>query len=170
MPSRWRIPTGYRRACLGDLKRSYGKKRQDGQIESLRFPTTQKAKLSTISAWLPTRSTLFLWGVDKRWFVPIAAEERARIRRNLTSAIGTLFVWGRCSPEKSLERRSGAYLRLPPAIKDDVGLLIVGRAGWQCEEIVGRLEQGAYGAGVTFHTSFRLSYRPKYIQLSQEYQ
>ncbi len=87
-------------------------------------------------------------GVDKRWFVPIAAEERARIKKKFDLRDRNFICVGTLQPRKNIGKAIEAYLRLPPAIKDDVGLLIVGRAGWQCEEIVGRLGQGAYGAGV----------------------
>ena len=87
-------------------------------------------------------------GVDKRWFVPIAAEERARIKKKFDLRDRNFICVGTLQPRKNIGKAIEAYLRLPPAIKDDAGLLIVGRAGWQCEEIVGRLEQGAYGAGV----------------------
>lgn len=87
-------------------------------------------------------------GVDKRWFVPIEAEERARIKKKYELRDRNFISVGTLQPRKNIGKAIEAYLRLPSAIKDEVGLLVVGRAGWQCEKIVGRLESGAYGTGV----------------------
>lgn len=87
-------------------------------------------------------------GVDKRWFAPIVIEERTRVRKKHDLRDQNFICVGTLQPRKNIEKAINAYLRLPRAIQEDVGLVVVGRAGWQCDEIVSRLGQGAYGAGV----------------------
>lgn len=87
-------------------------------------------------------------GVDERWFHPIARETMGRTlsRYGLPDKF-FLFV-GTLQPRKNIGRVIEAYLSLPQGIKNEVPLVIVGRAGWQCDEIVDALASGAYGIPV----------------------
>ena len=49
-----------------------------------------------------------------------------------------LFV-GTLQPRKNVGRILDAYLHLPPAIRAERQLVIVGRVGWQCDDLVGKI-------------------------------
>lgn len=87
-------------------------------------------------------------GVDARWFEPLAEPVVAEVlvRHSLPKRY-FLFV-GTLQPRKNVNRVITAYQSLPQWLRGEVGLLIVGRAGWQCEEITSSLEVGAYGSNV----------------------
>lgn len=87
-------------------------------------------------------------GVDERWFRVISPEIMADVvaRHDLPERF-FLFV-GTLQPRKNVGRLIEAYLTLPRSVRDDVPLLIVGRAGWQCDDIVRGLEKRAYGPSV----------------------
>jgi alpha-1,3-rhamnosyl/mannosyltransferase len=50
-----------------------------------------------------------------------------------------LFV-GTLQPRKNLERIIDAYLGLPAAVREERQLVIVGRPGWRCDDVVRKLE------------------------------
>ena len=58
-----------------------------------------------------------------------------------------LFV-GTLQPRKNIARVIEAYRSLPQGIRNEVPLVIVGRAGWQCDEIADALASGNYGTSV----------------------
>lgn len=90
-------------------------------------------------------------GVDARWFEPmdesVIAEVLARL--SITTKRYFLFV-GTLQPRKNVKRVIAAYQSLPQWLRGEVGLLIVGRSGWQCEDITSNLEAGAYGPNVSW--------------------
>ncbi len=89
-------------------------------------------------------------GVDERWFRSIAAGtmestlSRYGLPENFFLSVGTL------QPRKNIGRVIDAYCSLPPGIKNEVPLVIVGRAGWQCDEIVEALSSESYGNSVVW--------------------
>lgn len=87
-------------------------------------------------------------GVDERWFAPLAAEEMARtLRRHALPEKFFLFV-GTLQPRKNIGRVIQAHRSLPPGIANEIPLVIVGRPGWQCEDIVAALAAGSYGPSI----------------------
>lgn len=94
-------------------------------------------------------------GVDERWFRPIARETMHETLRRYGLPDKLFLFVGTLQPRKNIGRVIDAYRLLPQGIKNEVPLVIVGRAGWQCDEIVDGLASGAYGASV-----FWLKYLP----------
>ena len=87
-------------------------------------------------------------GVDERWFRPIAKEtiNETLSRYGLPEQF-FLFV-GTLQPRKNIGRVIEAHRSLPEGVRNEVPLVIVGRAGWQCDEIVNALVSGTYGKSV----------------------
>lgn len=85
-------------------------------------------------------------GVDDRWFIAPALEalERVRNRYHLPSqfflSVGTL------QPRKNIGMLIKAHRMLSPAMRREVPLVVVGKAGWGCEEVTAQLKQGDGGA------------------------
>lgn len=87
-------------------------------------------------------------GVDARWFHPLAESVMAEVSVRLSLPERYFLFVGTLQPRKNVSRVIAAYQSLPEWLRGEVGLLIVGRAGWQCEDITSSLEAGAYGSNV----------------------
>ena len=85
------------------------------------------------------RITAIPLGVGDRWFAPVAAPlarqvgSRHRLPQRYFVAVGTL------QPRKNFSRLLDAHAALPPALQREVPLVLVGKAGWCCDELVARL-------------------------------
>jgi len=87
-------------------------------------------------------------GVDARWFEPLAESVMAEVSVRLSLPKRYFLFVGTLQPRKNVSRVIAAYQSLPQWLRGEVGLLIVGRAGWQCADITSNLEAGAYGSNV----------------------
>ncbi|MGV8900568.1 MAG: glycosyltransferase family 4 protein [Burkholderiaceae bacterium] len=78
-------------------------------------------------------------GVSASWLEkPSEPAVAATIEANNLQPGYFLFV-GTLQPRKNVERILEAYLALPQATRRERQLVIVGRVGWQCEELVRRI-------------------------------
>lgn len=80
-------------------------------------------------------------GVDARWFLPSTAEDNERVRRAHALPERYFICVGTLQPRKNLERLIAAHQALPPALRREFPLLIVGRAGWDCQDVVDAIER-----------------------------
>ncbi len=87
-------------------------------------------------------------GVDERWFRPIVMGTMHQTLRRYSVPDKYLLFLGTLQPRKNIARVIEAYRMLPQGIRNEVPLVIVGRAGWQCDEIVEALAAGKYGPSV----------------------
>jgi glycosyltransferase involved in cell wall biosynthesis len=79
-------------------------------------------------------------GVDEQWLkAPDAAAVAATLEEHGLRPGYYLFV-GTLQPRKNLERLLDAWLGLPPALRAERALVIVGSAGWRCESLLARLK------------------------------
>ena len=82
------------------------------------------------------RITVVPCGVGAEWSAPPAPEAvQETLTANGLKAGYFLFV-GTLQPRKNVERIVAAYLGLPPAVRKERQLVIVGRAGWRCDDLV----------------------------------
>lgn len=81
-----------------------------------------------------TRISVIPLGVDARWFVspPAAQLQQVKTRYALPERF-FLFV-GTLQPRKNLARLILAHKLLPQELRRECPLLVVGRAGWGCEQ------------------------------------
>ncbi|MDY7577626.1 glycosyltransferase family 1 protein [Herbaspirillum sp. RTI4] len=87
-------------------------------------------------------------GVDARWFVPVTTSAVAAMLERYALPDKFFLTVGTLQPRKNIARVIDAYQALAPGVRNQVALVIVGRAGWQCEELVANLERGAFGKSV----------------------
>lgn len=79
-------------------------------------------------------------GVDEHWLQPCAPGQVAatlaayRLRPGYFLSVGTL------QPRKNIGRLLDAWLALPPRLRAQRQLVIVGAPGWRCTELVARLD------------------------------
>lgn len=96
------------------------------------------------------RITVVPCGVDAAWRVSPTAEQLAQtLQRHQLRAGYFLFV-GTFQPRKNVERILQAYLQLPTALKRERSLVLVGRAGWQCDALLQQI-RAAQQAGEAVH-------------------
>lgn len=91
----------------------------------------------------PQRVSVVPCGVDQAWLAaPDPAAVAATLAANGLRAGYFLFV-GTLQPRKNVERLLAAYLQLPAALRAERQLVIVGAAGWRCEQLVRQLAAAA---------------------------
>lgn len=92
--------------------------------------------------------TVIPLGVDERWFSTVAHETtNLTLQRYGLPEQFFLFV-GTLQPRKNIARVIEAYRSLPQGVKNHRPLVIVGRAGWQCDDVVDALSTGQYGPSI----------------------
>lgn len=98
-----------------------------------------------IARWfrLPeSRISVIPLGVDSRWFERPEVGEFERVRRIYALPERYFLFVGTLQPRKNLERLVQAHALLPASLRRDCPLIVVGRRGWGCEDLAGRLEGG----------------------------
>jgi glycosyltransferase involved in cell wall biosynthesis len=104
--------------------------------------SSASASTSAASAWCRTASTT-------EWLeAPPPAEVRDATLAQYGLRPGYFLFVGTLQPRKNVERLLEAYLALPPAVRAERQLVIVGSAGWRCEELLRRIKAGRKGGVV----------------------
>lgn len=85
-------------------------------------------------------------GVDERWFATPAPEDLDRVRSCYHLPKQYFLSVGTLQPRKNIGTLIAAHRMLPPALRREVPLVVVGKAGWGCEGVVAELTQGDGGA------------------------
>jgi len=84
-------------------------------------------------------------GVDERWFRPVDEQARNKVLKQYNLPRHYFLVVGTLQPRKNIARIIEAYRSLPAGIRHEVPLIVVGRAGWRCENVVEMLTSPAAG-------------------------
>jgi glycosyltransferase involved in cell wall biosynthesis len=87
-------------------------------------------------------------GVDERWFRPTSREVAKQTLTKLDLPESFFLCVGTLQPRKNIARVIEAYRSLPQCVQSERPLVIVGQAGWGCEEMVSALASGNYGKSV----------------------
>lgn len=82
-------------------------------------------------------------GVDARWRAIPTAAERARVRATHQLPERFFLFIGTLQPRKNLSHLIRAYSLLPASVRHDCPLIIAGRQGWGCENLVTQLKSHA---------------------------
>lgn len=85
-------------------------------------------------------------GVDERWFATPAPEELERVRNQYKLPAQFFLAVGTLQPRKNIGTLIAAHRMLPPALRREAPLVVVGKAGWGCDEVVAQLKGGDGGA------------------------
>jgi alpha-1,3-rhamnosyl/mannosyltransferase len=97
------------------------------------------------------RITVVPCGVDESWLTPPPAESVAATLAAYDVRPGYFLFVGTLQPRKNVERLLEAYLSLPPAVRAERQLVIVGNAGARSEALQRRIAQAAQdGEGVVW--------------------
>jgi len=85
-------------------------------------------------------------GVDEAWLEPVGAQARLDVQRKHGLVEGYFLFVGTLQPRKNLRGTIGAYRALPAEVRAERQLVIVGQAGWRCEDEVTEIRK-AQSAG-----------------------
>ncbi|HJV88142.1 MAG TPA: glycosyltransferase family 1 protein [Noviherbaspirillum sp.] len=85
------------------------------------------------------RITVVHCGVDAKWLERPPQRAIDETLRALGVRPGYFLFVGTLQPRKNVERIVEAYLGLPEAMRRERQLVIVGRAGWECDELLNRM-------------------------------
>jgi glycosyltransferase involved in cell wall biosynthesis len=75
-------------------------------------------------------------GVDSNWFHPCEAQELQRVEKKYDLPAQFFISIGTLQPRKNIESTLRAHQSLPPRERLATPLIIVGRAGWKCEQLI----------------------------------
>jgi alpha-1,3-rhamnosyl/mannosyltransferase len=87
----------------------------------------------------PEKISVTPLGVDPVYFERISLEARESVLQKYKLSPGFLLFIGTLQPRKNLGRVLDAFETLPPAVRKENPLIIVGRDGWANEELLPRL-------------------------------
>ncbi len=82
-------------------------------------------------------------GVDARWFREVTAEEFALVRAKFKLPSQYFISIGTLQPRKNVGAVIAAHRAMSLAQRKQTPLVIVGRAGWKCEEEIKQIETDA---------------------------
>lgn len=85
-------------------------------------------------------------GVDERWFAIPGTEALERVRRRHRLPERFFLSVGTLQPRKNIGTLIAAHRMLPSVLRRAVPLVVVGKAGWGCEEVLAQLRYGDGGA------------------------
>ncbi|MGZ8290875.1 MAG: glycosyltransferase family 4 protein [Telluria sp.] len=91
----------------------------------------------------PNRISVVPNGVDEAWLEAPAPDAVAATLREHGLRPGYFLFVGTLQPRKNVERLLAAYLALPAPVREERQLVIVGSAGWRCEQLVKQIESAA---------------------------
>jgi alpha-1,3-rhamnosyl/mannosyltransferase len=85
------------------------------------------------------RITVTPLGVNERWFVKPDARLLDSIRERYQLPEKFFLFVGTLQPRKNVAKIIDAHRRLPISTREAFPLIIVGREGWQCQDVIDRL-------------------------------
>ena len=80
-------------------------------------------------------------GVDQRWFADVAATALTRVRQTYQLPEQFFISVGTLQPRKNINSTIQAHRALSATLRKQYPLVIVGRAGWSCEDVLAMIQQ-----------------------------
>lgn len=111
----------------------------DHMITISEFSRTEVAKHFRIPE---SRITVTPLGVDDRYFERLTGDDADAVLRKYDVPEQFFIFVGTLQPRKNVERIVQAHEALPTAMRARCPLLIVGRNGWGCDDLVAKLNAG----------------------------
>jgi alpha-1,3-rhamnosyl/mannosyltransferase len=91
-----------------------------------------------------SRITVTPLGVDDRYYERLSEDDINKVICKFETPKQFFIFVGTLQPRKNVERIIQAHENLPADLRAEFPLLIVGRNGWGCSELVGKLNSGMY--------------------------
>jgi alpha-1,3-rhamnosyl/mannosyltransferase len=136
------------RSEFRDIKNFLWKRAANWADEVITISEYSKTELSTWTGIALNKITVIPLAVDERWFRRISDDEFSRVRQ-LYQLPETFFISvGTLQPRKNVESTIWAHRALSPAERVRTPLIIIGRAGWKCEEVMRLIEEDSASGAV----------------------
>lgn len=106
--------------------------------------TISEYSKSELAHWTgidPARIVVIPLGVSQAWYRQIAQPEFDRVRAKYGLSESFFISVGTLQPRKNIARTIEAHRALPDAVRRQCPLVIIGRAGWRCEDVLQLIEQ-----------------------------
>lgn len=87
-------------------------------------------------------------GVDDRWYRSISQPEITNVLNKYDLQPGFFLFVGTLQPRKNVQRAIEAYMSISESIKKTHPFVIVGRMGWESEELCDAFRSNKYGSSV----------------------
>jgi alpha-1,3-rhamnosyl/mannosyltransferase len=92
--------------------------------------------------------TVIPLGVAPSWFQVVPDDLITKVRRHYNLPEMFFVSVGTLQPRKNIARTIQAHRLLPTAVRKRAPLLIIGRAGWQCDEVLKLIDQESVDGSV----------------------
>lgn len=102
-----------------------------------------KAELTRWAGIPSDRITVIPLGVGERWYQEVPAAELARVRSAYALPERFFVSLGTLQPRKNVGGTILAHRALDPVTRSKIPLLVIGRAGWKCEDVVDLIDSEA---------------------------
>ncbi len=136
------------RSEFRDIKNFLWKRAANWADEVITISEYSKTELSTWTGIALNKIKVIPLAVDERWFRNVCDDESARVRQ-LYQLPETFFISvGTLQPRKNVESTIWAHRALSPAKRVRTPLIIIGRAGWKCEEVMRLIEEDSASGAV----------------------
>ena len=103
-----------------------------------------KSELVKWAGVRPDKIDVISLGVDQRWFNEVTAQRRARVRQAYRLPDTFFISVGTLQPRKNVLSTIQAHRALSPKLRSQYPLVIIGRAGWKCEDTLAMIEQDSH--------------------------
>lgn len=90
--------------------------------------------------WPRAQISVVYCGVEHRWLEPVATDAQQALLQQLQLEPGYFLFVSTLQPRKNLERVLAAHQNLPEPLRRQRPLVVVGKAGWRCDELVEQLK------------------------------
>lgn len=104
-----------------------------------------------LSKWAniePSKIEVIPLGVDQRWFADVATIELTRVRQAYQLPEQFFISVGTLQPRKNIAATIQAHRELCSTLRKQYPLVIVGRAGWRCEDVLAMIQQDSVAGTV----------------------
>lgn len=136
------------RSEFRNIKNFLWKRAANWADEVITISDYSKIELSKWTGIALNKITVIPLAVDERWFRSVSSEESARVRQ-LHQLPETFFISvGTLQPRKNVESTIRAHRMLSPTERVRTPLIIIGRAGWKCEEVMRLIEEDSASGAV----------------------
>lgn len=102
-----------------------------------------KVELSKWAGIPLNKITVIPLGVDERWFREVSEVDKAQVRTKYQLPENFFISVGTLQPRKNVESTIKAHRLLSHNERLRTPLIIVGRAGWKCDEVIRLIEEDA---------------------------
>ncbi len=136
------------RSEFRDIKNFLWKRAANWADEVITISDYSKIELSKWTGIALNKITVIPLAVDERWFRSVSHDEFAQVRQSYQLPETFFVSIGTLQPRKNVESTIWAHRALSPAERIRTPLIIIGRAGWKCDEVMQLIEEDSASGAV----------------------